>query len=257
VSSYNVFCVTQGNSDNIVVVGAHLDSVPEGPGINDNGSGSSTILEIVLQMNELKLNIENQIMFAWWGSEEVGLIGSRNFVRDLQLNHPEKFKKIAMNLNFDMLGSPNYYLGIHDGSTAVDAQNGSMVITTMFEEYFDYMELDYDLIALRSGSDFVPFVEAGIPAGGLASGASSIKDEEERIRFGGLANAPYDPCYHLYCDTEENTNNEALTYLAGAAAYVVQKVAGMNDLRDYLNTPPELLKTRQMRGVARASNEEE
>lgn len=252
-----MFCVTRdGNPNSVIVVGAHLDSVPEGPGLNDNGSGSSTVLEIALQWYALGLKNENKIQFSWWGSEEVGLIGSRYFVRDLQ-NKPDKFNNIAMNLNFDMLGSPNYYLGIHDGSTAVNAQNGSMVITSMFEDYFNILELDYDLIELRAGSDFVPFVEAGIPAGGLAAGAGSIKSDDGRSRFGGLANAPYDPCYHQYCDTIDNVNPEGLGYLSGAAAYVVQRVAQTVNLKRVLNPHKLSLETRQQMGVSRPRHKEE
>jgi len=255
-NTFNVFCTTYaGNASNIVMLGAHLDSVPEGPGMNDNGSGSSTLLEIVLQWYALELTPVNQIWFAWWGSEETGLIGSRNFVRDLQQDDPEQFSRIAMNLNFDMLASPNYNIGVHDGSTAIAAKNGSKVITTMFEDYFNLIDQDYSLIPLLVGSDFVPFVEAGIPAGGLAAGASGIKNETERTIYGGLANAPYDTCYHIECDTVDNINSEALGYMAGAAAYVVQRAAKIQNLKEYLNTTPSL-KTRQTGVVQHAPFEE-
>jgi len=238
VETYNVFCVTMtGDPNTVIVVGAHLDSVPEGPGLNDNGSGSSTLLEIVLQWYSLGLSHANKIQFSWWGSEEVGLIGSRHFVRDLKQNNPAEFEKIAMNLNFDMLGSPNYFIGVHDGSTAVAAQNGSMVITNMFVEYFELLQLDYKFVDLIAGSDFVPFVEADIPAGGVTSGAGGIKSEDERITYGGTANAAYDSCYHQSCDTSYNINPDALNYLAGAAAYVFQKVAQETNLREILTSP--------------------
>uniref|UniRef100_A0A6B2L3T2 Peptidase M28 domain-containing protein n=1 Tax=Arcella intermedia TaxID=1963864 RepID=A0A6B2L3T2_9EUKA len=235
VSSFNVFCETkEGNASNLIVAGAHLDSVPEGPGINDNGSGSASLLEIVVQWYGLGLVPVNRIRFAWWGSEEVGLIGSRNYVRGLT---PGELGNIAMNLNFDMLGSPNYYIGVHDGSTAVKAQQGSSVITTMFEEYFNYSEVNYILIDLIAGSDFLPFIEADIPAGGLAAGAGSIKGVEDRALFGGFANAAYDPCYHQFCDTIDNINTEALGSMASAAAYVIQKASQTADLRAFLQAP--------------------
>jgi len=252
VDSFNVFCVTKdGNPEDIIVVGAHLDSVPEGPGMNDNGSGSTTLLEIVIKWYESKFHTNHQIWFSWWGSEETGLIGSRNFVRNR--NDTNTLNQIIMNLNFDMLASPNYYLGIHDGSTTLNekSKNGSILITRMFEEYFnEYLELPYNYIALRSGSDFVPFVEAGIPAGGLAAGAGGIKGEEERETFGGLANAAYDPCYHQSCDTSLNINTEVLSYMAGAASYVVQKVGTMGNLREYLNTPPDYFQNTRREGVS-------
>jgi hypothetical protein len=234
-STFNIFCETEGDNNTVIVAGAHLDSVPEGPGLNDNGSGSSSLLEIVLQWYARGLTPVNKIIFAWWGSEEVGLIGSRHYVNSLS---DTSFRAIAMNLNFDMLASPNYVLGIHDGSTAVLKQNESLVITSMFIEYFDSMQLPYSLAELRSGSDFVPFIEAGIPAGGLVAGASSIKTDEERTIFGGFANTQKDPCYHLPCDTIENINQQCLGYMASAAAYVIQKSAQMNNLREYLETTP-------------------
>jgi len=119
---------------------------------------------------------------------------------------PKEFKQIAMNLNFDMLASPNYIIGVHDGRTAVKVQNESYIITGMFTEYFDNMGITYQTIRLVAGSDFVPFVEAGIPAGGLAAGASEIKNQSQRTDFGGFANTPLDPCYHITCDTVDNIN---------------------------------------------------
>ena len=73
------------HNDQVVVVGAHLDSVVEGPGINDNGSGSSTILEIAEQMSALKLTkkLQRPVRFAFWGAEESGLLGSEHYVANL------------------------------------------------------------------------------------------------------------------------------------------------------------------------------
>jgi Zn-dependent M28 family amino/carboxypeptidase len=69
---------TSGRADRTVVVGAHLDSVTEGPGINDNGSGSATILEVAKQMARLRVAPVNRVRFAWWGGEEFGLLGSEH-----------------------------------------------------------------------------------------------------------------------------------------------------------------------------------
>lgn len=93
-----------------------LDSVPEGPGINDNGSGSSSLLEIVLQWYRSGLQPKNRIIFAWWGAEEIGLMGSFNFVQHMKLNSPDEFANIKLALNFDMLASPNYIPEIHNYS---------------------------------------------------------------------------------------------------------------------------------------------
>ena len=67
-----------GNDDNVVMAGAHLDSVQDGPGINDNGTGSAALLETAIQMAKVKPN--NTVRFAWWGAEESGLLGSEHYV---------------------------------------------------------------------------------------------------------------------------------------------------------------------------------
>ena len=72
---------TGGDPENVIVVGAHLDSVGVGAGVNDNGSGSATILEIAEQMKKVKAR--NTVRFIWFGAEESGLLGSliRRLVR--------------------------------------------------------------------------------------------------------------------------------------------------------------------------------
>ncbi len=81
-TSYNVLAELPGtNTDNVVMAGAHLDSVNAGPGINDNGSGSAAILEVAVQMAKVKPT--NTVRFAWWGAEESGLVGSTRYVQGL------------------------------------------------------------------------------------------------------------------------------------------------------------------------------
>eukprot|EP01127_Copromyxa_protea_P002984 TRINITY_DN12888_c0_g1_i1.p1 TRINITY_DN12888_c0_g1~~TRINITY_DN12888_c0_g1_i1.p1 ORF type:complete len:503 (+),score=102.31 TRINITY_DN12888_c0_g1_i1:3-1511(+) len=231
--SFNVICEVEGASNtSVVMAGAHLDGVPEGPGINDNGSGSSSLLEIAIQWHKQNLEAENTIRFAWWGSEETGLIGSRNYVRD----HPELKEQVALYLNFDMLASPNFYPGVFNGVSALNPKihNASNSITEVFKAFFDEMEFPYGLAPMVSGSDFVPFADVGIPCGGLQTGAGSIKTEEERLLFGGLANAAYDPCYHQHCDSKENISFLAIERMAKAAAYVIQTLAQKEELRSFL-----------------------
>ena len=97
------------NMNNVVMSGAHLDSVPEGPGINDNGSGSAALLETALMMAKVKP--ENSLRFAWWGAEELGLIGSTDYVESLD---PTELERIALYMNYDMVGSPNYMFMVYD-----------------------------------------------------------------------------------------------------------------------------------------------
>eukprot|EP00002_Diphylleia_rotans_P002009 TRINITY_DN1121_c0_g1_i1.p1 TRINITY_DN1121_c0_g1~~TRINITY_DN1121_c0_g1_i1.p1 ORF type:complete len:480 (-),score=101.40 TRINITY_DN1121_c0_g1_i1:387-1826(-) len=222
-TTLNVICETTGDANKVIVVGAHLDSVPEGPGIDDNGSGSATILELAIQMSKAGKKPKNMIRFVWWGAEEIGLMGSRYYVRDLS-TRPEEIKKLYMALNFDMTGSPNYIRFVLDGATAPEpTREQSVVIMNTFEAYLQYLNVPYSKLDFAFGrSDFVPFADAGVPAGGLFTGADQTKTETERTVHGGFANAILDPCYHKYCDTINNIDYPAFTELARTAAYVVE-----------------------------------
>ena len=209
------------NADQVVVVGAHLDSVAAGPGINDNGSGSATILEIAEQMSALKLTkkLERPVRFAFWGAEEAGLLGSEHYVASLS---DGELSKIYANLNFDMLGSPNYVRFVYDGdgSAGGDAgPAGSDAIERVFTDYFGSKNLASEPTDFDGRSDYGPFIDAGIPAGGLFSGAEGIKTPEEAAVYGGAAGEPYDACYHAACDDISNLNTTALQELGDAAAH--------------------------------------
>jgi Zn-dependent M28 family amino/carboxypeptidase len=201
-----------------VLLGAHLDSVPDGPGINDNGTGTATILEIAEQMADER-KPRNPVRFAFWGAEESGLVGSTRYVASLT---DEEGAKIGLNLNFDMLGSPNFIRLVYDGDgsafgTAGPA--GSDDIEHVFEQYFAAKHLALDPTAFDGRSDYKPFIDVGIPAGGLFSGAEEIKTPEEQERFGGVAGEPFDRCYHQACDTLSNVNYVGLRQLSQGAVH--------------------------------------
>ncbi|MGW0807342.1 M28 family metallopeptidase [Nonomuraea sp. NPDC002799] len=216
-TTYNVIAQSRkGDPDNVVMIGAHLDSVQEGPGINDNGSGSAGILEVALQFAKTKP--KNQVRFAFWGAEEFGLLGSEHYVTTLS---EEERAKITLYLNFDMIASPNYTFGIYDGDgdafgTAGPA--GSDVIEEDFEKFFAGRGLPYTATAFTGRSDYGAFIAAGIPAGGLFTGAEVLKTAEEAAIFGGTAGVPLDPCYHSVCDTIKNINDKALDVNSDAIA---------------------------------------
>lgn len=235
----NVICTTkEGNPNNTIIAGAHLDSVPEGPGINDNGSGSATILETIIQWYKNKVSPVNRVVFAFWGAEEVGLLGSRYYADRLQREEPEEFKKIALALNFDMLGSPNYipFVNVFEGSPGLpeSIKNGSNVISNTFGEHLTRADVKYQPSPMNGGSDYYSFAERGIPAGGLLTGASGLKTAGERTEHGGLANAAYDPCYHLSCDTVENIDKDGLKVMSQAAAATIYEFALAKDVRKKL-----------------------
>jgi Zn-dependent M28 family amino/carboxypeptidase len=157
-----------GDPDNTVMLGAHLDSVEEGPGVNDNGSGSATLLETAEAMAKLAKNknkgaLENRVAFAFWGAEEAGLVGSISFVEHLSQAERDD---IMANLNFDMLASPNFARLVYDGdgsSFGVAGPDGSDVIEHVFNDYFESQGLAYEATEFSGRSDYGPFIEAGIP----------------------------------------------------------------------------------------------
>ena len=208
-----------GREDRTVVVGAHLDSVDEGPGINDNGSGTSAILETALQMAELEIEPGNAVRFAFWGAEEDGLIGSQYYVDHL----PKRdLKDIALNLNHDMVGSPNFVRFVYDGDGSafgVDGPSGSGRIESVFVDYFASQGLATEPTEFDGRSDYDAFINAGIPAGGLFTGAEGIKTAAQAAIYGGTAGVAYDPCYHQACDTIAYLSSTALDQMSDAIAH--------------------------------------
>jgi aminopeptidase Y len=224
----NVLAETPGgNPDNVVMVGAHLDSVNAGPGINDNGSGSAAILEVAEQMAKVKPR--NKVRFALWGAEESGLVGSTFYVNDLAT---DELNDIALYLNFDMIGSPNHVFFVYDGddSDGVGAgpgPDGSAQIEATFERYYGSVDEPFKGTDFSGRSDYGPFIAAGIPSGGLFTGAEGIKTAQEAALWGGTAGIAYDPCYHQACDTYSNVNLHALAVNADGVAYATLSY-GMN-----------------------------
>ena len=196
--SRNVIAQTRtGSTDDVVVVGAHLDSVPEGPGINDNGTGVAAVLETALQLGS-EPDVTNAVRFAFWGAEEVGLVGSTKYVESLS---DEERLDIALYLNFDMLGSPNAGYLVFDGddSDAVGegpGPEGSAGIERTFAQFFDERGIEVGGTDFDGRSDYGPFVAFGIPAGGVFTGADDVKTPEQADLWGGTADQPCDPNYH-------------------------------------------------------------
>ncbi len=211
----------------VIVMGAHLDSVEEGPGIQDNGSGSGAILEIARQVGPLSFFLKNRIRFAWWAAEESGLVGSQYYVDNLS---PEELAEIAANLNYDMIGSPNFVPFVYDGDgsdTDPAGPPGSEILEQLFNDAIEARGYIPKPTQFSGRSDYGPFIQVGIPAGGLFTGAEGIKTEEEEEIYGGTAGDQYDPCYHLACDTFDNISLEALELNSKVAADVMLQVAFM------------------------------
>ncbi len=221
-TTYNVITETPGGrADNVVMSGAHLDSVVPGPGINDNGTGSAAQLELAIRLAKYKP--KNKVRFAWWGAEEFGLVGSRYYVSKLT---QEQQLDIALYLNFDMIGSPNFGRFIYDGDNsdnvgAGPGPFGSAQIESLFAQYLDGRGLTHEGTDFSGRSDYGPFIAVAIPSGGLFTGAEGRKTEAQVALYGGTAGEPYDKCYHQACDTLGNVNRVVLDQMSDAMAWAV------------------------------------
>ena len=236
-TSSNVIADWPGtNPDNVVMVGAHLDSVPEGPGINDNGSGSAAILEVAREIAANDIVTENTVRFAWWGAEESGLVGSDSYVFGdgdmLEGISDEEYERIKLYLNFDMVASPNFMRGVYDGdgdAFELEGPPGSDDIETAFEDFFESIGVPSVPTEFSGRSDYQAFISVGIPAGGLFTGAEGVKTEEEAELFGGTAGVAYDPCYHQACDDIDNLDLGVFGDNIGAIASVTMQYANSLD----------------------------
>jgi Zn-dependent M28 family amino/carboxypeptidase len=267
-----------GDPNNVVMAGAHLDSVPAGPGINDNGTGSAGVLETALALAEKGGDkVPNRVRFAWWGAEEFGLVGSTHYVT--QLSAAQK-NDIALYLNFDMIGSPNYIFGIYDGDDSDQEGSGagpagSAQIERVLERYFDTRGLNHVGTDFSGRSDYQAFINNGIPAGGLFTGAEGLKSQAHADLFGGVVGQSLDPCYHQACDSftpvedgadadlyaelnslynlAGNVNVFALDKNADAVAYAVGTFALSTDEL----TVPVAAKAKTQHGVSDAHGDED
>jgi len=212
----------RGDPDNVVMSGAHLDGVTDGPGINDNGSGSAALLEVALNM--AKVHSPNKLRFAWWGAEESGLIGSWHYVESLS---EDELGRIALYMNYDMVGSPNYIHMVYDADEStfsaadfgVEVPEGSAAIEDVYESFYTWLGVPYDDTAFSGRSDYQAFILNGIPASGLFTGAEETKTEEQAAIWGGTVGDWFDPCYHQACDTLDNVDRDAIEVNSDVIAF--------------------------------------
>lgn len=289
-----------GDPNNVIVVGGHLDSVIEGPGIQDNGSGSAAILEVGLQLaKRFKVNsrtvvchkskyypdrsirvpnrpkfflawhlkhgdtlgpcegdvaFRNKVRFTWWGAEESGLVGSDFYVQNLT---DEEREKIALYLNFDMIGSSNYARFVYDGDGSafgLEGPAGSAAIETLYEQFYEERGLASEPTEISFRSDYAAFFDFDIPFGGLFTGAEGIKTPDQVNLYGGTAGEQYDPCYHLACDTFDNINLDILELNSKAVAHsVITYAVSDTDVVLGLTTEPAIQSLRQRSNRAAAA----
>lgn len=227
VTTRNVIAETRtGAPDDVVMAGAHLDSVTEGPGMNDNASGSSAVLETALRLGSSP-RVPQRVRFAFWGGEEDGLLGSSEYVGGLDAAGR---RALALYLNFDMLASPNGGYFTYDGDDserkgAPAGPAGSDGIERVFAKFYADRGIPLGPVDFDGRSDYGPFIAVGIPAGGVATGAERRKTEKEAEMWGGKAGEAFDPNYHSPRDTIDNVDTELLAVNAAAVAHAVATYA--------------------------------
>lgn len=210
-TGYNLIADWPGGDPNqVLMAGAHLDSVSSGAGINDNGSGSAAVLETALAVSRTGFQSGKHLRFGWWGAEEQGLVGSRYYVNNLPAAERSKFSGY---LNFDMIGSPNPGYFVYDDDVQLEK---------VFKDYFAGLGVPTEIETEGDGrSDHASFKNAGIRVGGLFTGAGRTKTAAQAQKWGGTAGQAFDRCYHSSCDTTANINDTALDRNSDAVAHAI------------------------------------
>jgi aminopeptidase Y len=228
------------------MLGAHSDSVAEGPGINDDGSGTITLLEIAKQLTHFKVN--NCVRFGWWAGEEEGLLGSDYYAEHLST---EENMKIRLFMDYDMLASPNFAYQVYNATNAASPV-GSKQLRDLYTSWYKANGIPYTFIEFDGRSDYDGFIRNGIPAGGVATGAEGVKTAEEQTVFGGKAGDWYDPCYHQLCDDVGNVNMTAWEVNSKLIAHSVATYAlSFDGFPTRTNSTSSLLKSRPVATVSK------
>ncbi|ODQ79095.1 hypothetical protein BABINDRAFT_162160 [Babjeviella inositovora NRRL Y-12698] len=224
IKTTNIVAETkQGDHANVVMLGGHSDSVAAGPGINDDGSGSISLLTVAKALTNFK--VKNAVRFAWWAAEEEGLLGSDHYVS--QLTETEN-QKIRLFMDYDMMASPNYAYQVYDANNLANP-NGSEELKNLYIDWYVEHGLNYTLIPFDGRSDYDAFIKGGIPGGGIATGAEAVKTKKEQAMFGGKAGEWLDQCYHQLCDDLDNVNYDAWVVNTKLIAHSVATYAGSFD----------------------------
>lgn len=214
----NVIAERAGSTDDVVILGAHLDSVLDGPGINDNGSGVATLLSLAQPVSAFPLPLDKTVRFAFWGAEEYGELGSTAYVDSLS---DAERARVTAYLNVDMDASPNAARFVYNDADAPATSD------PLVQQLLDALAADRtpaEVTDVGGASDHHPFALAGIPVAGVFSGLAPLSPDQA-AQFGGQAGVPADACYHLACDTRDNINLESAVTLGNAVGAVVQELA--------------------------------
>jgi aminopeptidase S len=217
-----------GDPGKVVMAGAHLDSVPDGPGINDNGSGVAALLEIATELGGAP-PIAHAVRFAFWGSEEEDLNGSSHYVQSLSAAERDR---LALYLNLDMLASPNAGYFVQGGEGRRPSQTGppgSADVARVLADQLAATGVTPARTTFDRASDYAAFVKSGIPSGGVLAGDEDDKSPQEAQTWGGRAGEPFDRCYHRACDRVDDLDRIALDRYTDAVAGTLAHFANSTD----------------------------
>ncbi|MDT0215211.1 M20/M25/M40 family metallo-hydrolase [Rothia sp. ARF10] len=214
-----------GDANHVVMLGGHLDSVANGAGINDNGSGSAGVLEAALAYAASGQTAKNRVRVAFWGAEELGLLGSKHYMSTLPTADKDR---IEAYLNVDMIGSPNPGYFVYDDNPAGNGARDELT------SWYASKGIPWEYIDVQGRSDHAAFRSYGIPTAGIFSGAESLKSSAQAQKWGGTAGRAFDPCYHSSCDTTSNINVTALDRGVDLVGHMLWLYAA----KDFGTTPP-------------------
>ncbi|ATL69137.1 M28 family peptidase [Nocardia terpenica] len=206
-----------GSADHVAIVGAHLDSAADGPGINDDGSAIAATLQTAIQLAPYQDGVSNRVRFIWWGAAELADAGAEHYVAQLS---PTDRQSIQAYLDATTIASPNFVRYV---------MSGPGVLSQPFDDYLTAQRLPFehagtDVVA----SDYEPFAAAGITVGGIFAGSLGVKTDAQATVYGGTAGQSYDPCDRQPCDRIDRIDTTALDQNARALAYAVGWTAARN-----------------------------
>ncbi|MDP9166157.1 MAG: M28 family peptidase, partial [Actinomycetota bacterium] len=235
VKSRSVLAQTKtGNPHDVVVVGAHLDSAADSPGLNDDGSAVAAVLETAAQLGSSP-TVTNAVRFAFWGAQHADLQGSSSYVAGLD---EVGRRDIALYLDFDALGSTNAGYFTYDGDQsgqpnpdipAARVPAGSAGLERTLAGYLNLAGVRPADLPLDLASDYSAFLRAGIPIGGITSGGTQRKTPTQARLWGGRAGAPFDPNASSRGDTIANVDRATLAITGPAVAFAVGTYAESTD----------------------------
>jgi hypothetical protein len=176
----------------LVIIGAHYDSVPMGPGANDNGSGTATILEVARELAATPIP-GVAVRYISFGAEEVGLVGSRAYVNAMS-THDRQRVAVMMSVDMMAVGEQPAFGGSSDWVLQAMARAES-------QGYRPINQSD----RLRRMSDHAPFIEAGMP--------------------GLMFHWVDDPFYHTALDIPANVQTAAMDLMGSIVIELVRVAA--------------------------------